>query len=285
MKEFDNIRAEYNKIQASEKLKSQISENIKKEKSKRKLRTNITAGFISTAAAIVITFNCVPNFATAASDIPILHSIVKVITFGKYEAKDSGYEAKVVTPKLEGLLDKNLEDKLNKEFKENANSIISAYEKDVKELKKEYGEETVHMGVDSDYIIKTDNEDVLALDVYILYTAGSSSTKHTFYNIDKKTGELITLKSLFVKNADYISPISKYIKDEMQRLNNEEDGLFWVEKTEFDDGFTAIKPEQNFYINDSGNIVICFDKYEVAAGAQGCPEFEIPNNTIKNILK
>ncbi|MDY3927926.1 MAG: RsiV family protein [Clostridia bacterium] len=46
-----------------------------------------------------------------------------------------------------------------------------------------------------------------------------------------------------------------------------------------------MKEDQNFYINDSGNIVICFDKYEVAAGAQGCPEFEIPKSVVESINK
>ena len=67
--------------------------------------------------------------------------------------------------------------------------------------------------------------------------------------------------------------------------NAEEDGMFWVEDDEFTEGFKSIKQDQNFYINSDGNLVICFDKYEVAAGAQGSPEFVIPHKVIKNILK
>ena len=51
------------------------------------------------------------------------------------------------------------------------------------------------------------------------------------------------------------------------------------------DGFDKIAEDQNFYINDDGNIVICFDKYEVAAGAQGSPEFVIPEKVVADILK
>ncbi len=285
MKKFDKIKQEYEAIKAPEELKSKIADTVKRQNARARLYTRLITGTLSAAAAFVFAFNFVPGLAYATADIPFLNSIVKVVTFGRYEAKDHGYEAKIVTPKIEGLLDKKLENKLNSEFKENADTIIAAYEKDVKELKKEFGEETVHMGVNSDYIVKTDNDDVLALDVYILYTAGSSNTKHTFYNINKKTGELMSLKGMFKKGADYVTPISGYIKSEMQRMNEEEDGLFWVEKTEFDDGFKGISKNQNFYINDKGNIVICFDKYEVAAGAQGCPEFEIPNSVVKDILK
>lgn len=285
MNNLDKIRREYEAINASEELKIKVTDTIKQEKHKKTLRFKAVIGSLSTAAAFVVAFNCLPSLANATADIPILNSLVRVVTLGKYEAKDKGYEAKVVTPKVEGLLDKELERKLNEEFKENADSIIKAYEKDVRDLKKEFGDDTIHMGVDSDYIIKTDNDDILALDVYILYTAGSSSTKHTFYNIDKKSGNLLTLNDMFKDGVDYEAPINEYIKNEMNRINNEEDGMFWVEKNEFDDGFQGIKKNQNFYINDQNNIVICFDKYEVAAGAQGCPEFEIPDSVIKNILK
>ena len=51
------------------------------------------------------------------------------------------------------------------------------------------------------------------------------------------------------------------------------------------EGFVKISEEQEFYINDAGNIVICFNEYVVAAGAEGCPEFEIPTYVIEKIRK
>ena len=144
------------------------------------------------------------------------------------------------------------------------------------------GEDAVHMGVNSDYIVKTDNDNILAIDVYILNTAGSSSTVHSFYTIDKKSGRLLTLEGLFKKDADYVKVLSDYIKQEMKRENEENDGLFELDG---EWAFKGIKKDQNFYINNDGLLVICFDKYEVAAGAQGSPEFVIPNEIIKDILK
>lgn len=235
------------------------------------------------AAAFVLMFNCIPSLAYAVSDIPILGDVVRVVTFGRFEVQEDGYEAKVVTPKVEGLLNKELEEKLNKEFQENANAIICAFEKDVKELKEVYGDD-FHLGIEADYIVRTDNEDILAIDSYIVNTVASSSTKHSFYNIDKKTGTLIELESLFKKEADYVTPISEYIISEMRKQNEEGTGYFWTDEKDIDN-FEKIKENQNFFINDNGNIVICFDKYEVAPGAQGCPEFEIPNEVIKNVLK
>ena len=60
--------------------------------------------------------------------------------------------------------------------------------------------------------------------------------------------------------------------------------MFWVDD-EIVESFEKISSDQNFYINSDGNVVICFDKYEVAPGAQGSPEFVIPNELIADILK
>ncbi len=284
MSKLDLLKQEYISEKASDNLKERVDRIMKKEKKKPIIKwcAGIAAGLVVAAVAAV---NISPTLAYALSSVPGVSSIVKVATLGRYVKEEGGYSASVTTPQISGLADKELEERLNKEFKENADAVIAAYEKDVKALKAEYGEDTIHMGVDMDYIIKTDNEDYLAIDVYLLNIAGSSSTKHTFYTIDKHTNKLLTLEGLFKKNADYVTPISEYIKQEMIRRNTEEEGYFWVEDDEYTEGFRKIAKNQNFYIDPSGSLVICFDKYEVAAGAQGSPEFVIPNEVIADILR
>lgn len=280
------IISDYQNITASRELKERI-EKIMTEERKKSGRRTVFKWVGSCAACLLLAFavcmNLFPSAVYALGDVPVLSSIVRVVTFGRYENRDMGYEAKITTPKIEGLLDKELEDRLNSEFKENAKALIAAYEKDVKELKEEFGGETIHMGVESDYIVKTDNDDILALDVYILNIAGSSSTVHTYYTIDKKTGRQLTLKGLFKDGADYVTPLSEYIRGQMKYENEHNGGYFWLEDDEFTEGFKKIAADQKFYINDKGELVICFDKYEVAAGAQGCPEFVIPNEVIRDI--
>ncbi len=277
---------EYHSIKADENLKERIEKTMSKEMKKSE-KKRIAKWTVSVAAsfvlAAVVCVNLVPSAAYALGNISAFKNIIKVVTFGRYEVDEGGYHAKINTPKIEGLLDKELEDKLNAEFKENADALISAYENDVKAMKAEFGDETVHMGIESDYVVKTDNYKILALDVYIFNVAGSSSTKHTFYNINKKTGKLLNLKDLFKKDADYVTPISNYIKQQMAVENETNNGYFWLEGDAYMEGFKAIKADQNFYINDNDEIVICFDKYEVAAGAQGCPEFVVPHDVVEDI--
>ncbi len=283
---MNRIRQTYETIKASNTLRARIEATLRRERRKRRTLQSC-AGIVACLLLVCVAgVNLSPAAAHAVAAVPGLDGVVRVLTFGRYQSQENGYEADITTPKIEGLLDPELEARLNEQFQENANAVIAAFEKDVKELKAEFGDETVHMGVDSGYMVKTDNDDILALDVYILYTAGSSSTKHTFYTIDKKTGTLLTLPGLFQDGADYVTPISAYILAEMERLNRDEGGMFFLGgENAVVDGFKQIRPDQNFYINSDGNLVIAFDKYEVAAGAQGSPEFVIPDEVIAAILK
>ena len=236
------------------------------------------------AASFVLMVNCIPSLAYAASDMPILGDIVRVVTFGRFEVAEENYEAKITTPKIEGLLNKELENKLNKELADSANTIIAAFEDDIKKMSELYGDNNFHLSVNADYEVKTDNEDILAVNFYFTTIEASAVTANRFYNIDKKSGELITLDSLFKKDADYVTPISNYILSEMKKQNDDGTGFYFLDGEE-EQRFTKIRNDQHFYINNAGNIVICFDEYEVAAGAQGCPEFKIPKEIIKDILK
>ena len=41
-------------------------------------------------------------------------------------------------------------------------------------------------------------------------------------------------------------------------------------------GFESIDEDQTFYLNQAGNAVVVFEKYEIAPGYMGMQEFEIP---------
>ena len=280
-------KKEYEALTPSEGFRERIEQTMRAERRrknwKRALSTVAVVAVVSTAAV-----NVSPSLAYATAGVPVLGSLVQIVTLGRSEVKDNGFTATVVTPQIEGLLDQELEDQLNQEFQDNANAVIAAFEQDKKKLEEEFGDETVHMDVEQNYQVKTDNEDYLAIDLYTYTAVGSSSTVHSFYTFDKKNGTLVTLESLFKDGADYVTPISDYLKDEMRRMNAEEGGMFWVKGDENvigDEGFDTIAKDQNFYINNDGALVICFDKYEVAAGAQGSPEFVIPQDVIADIWK
>ncbi len=57
------------------------------------------------------------------------------------------------------------------------------------------------------------------------------------------------------------------------------------ESPSLEDGFYEISEEANFYVNESGKLVVVFDEYEVAPGYMGTVSFEIPTEVVEGIAK
>lgn len=255
------------------------SENMKKEKNVMKSKIKWASSVVAAVLVIsVLSLNIFPSVAYALMDVPVLGSVVNVMTFGRFSAENNGYTADVKIPEVEGLSDSEFEEKLNREFRENAEAIIKAYEEDVKTLQEELGNKEIYKSIVSDYSVITNSADVLSLDVYISVTSASGNEVHTYYNIDKKENKIISLADLFAPGEDFITPISEYIKAEIAKEIENGNDLFF----EGEDAFEKIDENRRFYITEKGNLVICFDEYEIAAGAAGTPEFEIPGDVIEN---
>lgn len=272
-KDFKEARKEYEKIVAPKTLRNNVEKIIKNTRTKKK---NVVK-YVPVSVAVmllgfIITLNTNESFAKSVSNIKGFEKIVQVLTLKKYELSDEYHMANVETPQITGLEDKTFESRLNEEFMENAEVIIDAFESDIEEMKKAGVDG--HLGVDYGYDVITDSEEILVLDVYIVNTVGSSYTQHKFYNIDKINNKIITLKE-WVKDENYIEKINQYIIKEMEK-REEEIGYeyFWNDELEF----KTITENTKFYINSAGNVVISFEKYEVAPGAYGNVEFEIPSN-------
>ena len=86
------------------------------------------------------------------------------------------------------------------------------------------------------------------------------------------------------EGSDYINVISENIINQMrERTKKDPTDVYWIDGEI--DTFTKIKKDQGFYINDKNELVICFDKYEVAPGSSGLVEFVIPNEVTKELMK
>ncbi|WP_338559010.1 DUF3298 domain-containing protein [Paraclostridium sordellii] len=278
---IDKLKENYNNIKIPARLNDVVNDAINK-KSNHKIQTKwlVTAASI---CAVVGAININPVFADNLEQIPVIGNIVKIVNFSNYQIKDNGYEASIKVPKIEGLDNKELEYKLNKEFEENGKKLYSQYLEEVKGLKE--SNESGHKSAESWYEVKTDNDNILSLVIYEYEAEGSSNTTRRFYNIDKKNQTALTLEGMF-KNDDYINVISENIKQQMaEQMKKDKNKIYWLNDKEARNGnFKSIKKDQGFYINKSGELVICFDKYEVGPGAMGLVEFTIPKDIIKPLM-
>ena len=88
------------------------------------------------------------------------------------------------------------------------------------------------------------------------------------YDVKSETKDQVS----FVLKAYNNMVSADYIYESFNVDLKDNSGLYFDEEM---GGFTTITPETKFYIDEAGNPVIVFQKYEIAAGAAGMPEFEI----------
>ena len=150
--------------------------------------------------------------------------------------------------------------------------IIQRYKKDVAAVSD--GEEG-HEEITSDYRIVTNNERL-----------GGSDSFTKIYNIDKKTGKMITLKDLFHEGSDYKKRISDSIKEQMRaQMKKDSSKTYFLDDDQPEWDFKQIKDDADFYISDNGELTFVFDKYEVAPGYMGLVEFSVPTENLSDIVK
>ncbi len=290
-KGLKDLKNEYLDIPIPEELDFVVRKAIKENRSlKPKERSSFKKTIIAAASALIIMatvtvgINTSPAFAETLSKVPIVGGIVKVLTFKEYTLNDETFNADIKIPEISGLKDEELQKALNEKYLEENEKLYQQFINDMEEMKKSGGG---HLGVDSGYVIKTDNDRILSVGRYVVNTVASSSTTFKYDTIDKKNEVLITLPSLF-KDDSYINIISENIKEQMiKRHKEDENMIYWVSGIEDEDPielFEEISKDQNFYINNDGKLVICFDKYEVAPGYMGVQEFIIPTEVISNVL-
>lgn len=248
-------------------------------------RIRIAAASVVAAVAILgVGVNSNPAVASTLSKVPVVGSVVKVLTFREYTVNEDKYKADIKVPSIQGLGNKALENSLNEKYLTENKKLYEGFMADMEDLKKK-GDG--HLGVDSGYVVKTDTDKLLSVGRYVVNTVGSSSTTMKYDTIDKKNQILITLPSLF-KDGKYVDTISENIKEQMIEQNKaDKNKFYWVAGIEQKGTmklFEKISEEQNFYINTEGKLVISFDKYEVAPGYMGVVEFVIPTEILSDSL-
>jgi len=279
--QLDHLKRKYKDIPIPRELDSVVKNAIKQGKKKRK-RVNWKKKLIGAGAAAAILMiagiNTSPAFAKAISNVPLVGSLVKVLTFTEFTVNEETAKANIKVPAITNMDNKVLETALNNKYLEENKKLYNDFKAEMEEVKKSGGG---HVGVESGYEVKTDNNQILAIGRYVANTVGTSSTTFTYNTIDKQNQLLITLPGLFKDNS-YIQLISENIKEQMkQQMKSDSDKTYWLDG---EMGFKTITHDQSFYINNNGKLVISFNKYDVAPGYMGVVEFIIPTKVIADVL-
>ncbi|SEN03182.1 protein of unknown function [Paenisporosarcina quisquiliarum] len=285
MSKLNESKKQYHNIEIPTELKQVVSKSIQNAKKgqSRKMSSfkKFGIGFVAAAAIFIASVNINPALAQTLSTVPILGSIVQVISIQEITIDEDTYNADLKVPNVTGLTNKELENSLNEKYIAENKALYESFQKEMEALKEVGGG---HLGVVSTYEVVTDTDEILSISRYEANIVGSSSTTMRTDTIDKKNEVLITLPSLFKDDQGYIETISTYIKGEMtKQMAEDEMNMYWIASEE-EIGFESIRPDQTFSITADHKLTISFDKYEVAPGYMGVITFEIPTDVIKDEL-
>ena len=228
-------------------------------------------GWLAAAVALFIAVpNASPAAAAAMAEIPVLGSLVEIVTFHRYAYDDGHSSADVTVPELAGG-----------QAAEAVSEEVQAY---TDRLLEEFRtrQETVGEGYQGLYVTSSvvmDTPAWFTLRVDATQTQASGYDFSRFYHIDKATGETVDLADLFREDADYAGALSREVLAQMDAQTAADPNVTYFPEQ------LAIPADQNFYWNAEGDLVLVFDEYAVAPGAMGMVEFTIPQEVYGPLLR
>lgn len=270
-------KEEYDQIPVPQEARDRIEAGImrarlekkRSDRMKNMKRTGVTA------AALVLTFgiavNASPVVAQAMDGIPVIGSIARVVTIRNYnESTDNGMMADISVPQIDGNV------AANAEMDAYAKELIARYEK---EVVAQLGQEEGHYALESSYEVVSDNDKYVSIRINTVETMASGAEFVKIFTVDKATGQTISLKD-YLNSPEKLEAVSQNIKDQMAAQMAEDEGKVYFTEGEVG-GFTGLTGDENFYLNEAGELVIVFGEYEVAPGYMGTVSFTIPKDVTK----
>lgn len=193
-----------------------------------------------------------------------------------YSEKTDNWSIEISVPQVSGMASEVEQDELNAHFLACKDEMIAEYEQNVEFAKQsiEEGGEP-HFGYQYSWDVITDSDDYFVFRTEWFLAAGSSSSLNEYWNLDKKTGKLLDFDEDAVTSLEQMASIREQIFAKMQEVNESGEGMFWTEDDSLDISLGQVRYLNHWYYNEDGDLVITFDKYEIAPGAMGNPEFVI----------
>lgn len=258
--------------------------NNKKKKSADNKKIRILPRITATAACFVfIALFLLPNvsviYAKAIEKVPLIGDIVRVITVRNYFYSDENHEMDIDVPKVENE-NSEAADYINKNVDELTSELVAKFYEDL-EITGNNGHGSIYV----DYETVTNNNKWFTLKIKVYEVAGSSNTYYKYYHINKQTGKTVKLGDMVINNQAY-DVLNNEIQRQMRKAMAEDSNIiYWIEDSIIGTDIVAVTPDHNFYWNENGELVISFNKYEVAPGSMGTPEFVIKNDILDKTLK
>lgn len=293
MNQFDDAKKRYDETPIPEELNGRILGAIEQLEGKKAGSSQNNTGIgkrryykwgLGTAAAFFLTFTAALNINTAFAEevhqLPVVGAIARILTVSSYKKTVGDEKVSVEVPGVEFI--QNDTHGLSKQINEEIQEICSRYADESLERAQDYKQAFLDTGgteaewaehkieIKVWYEIKAQSDDYLSFVVRGTESWTSAYSQEKYYNIDLKSGKLLSLGD--VLGEDYINKANDSINSQIEEKSKEIGIPFFTPE---EGGFESISDDTKFYMKDNGNPVIVFDKYEIAPGAAGAVEFEI----------
>ena len=290
MDNFDKIikeKAQSEEIEVPQSVSDKIEEALLSlpEETEKKAISFVTlkkACAIAASLVFICLFilpNVSPIYAQALEKVPVLNSIIKVVTIRNYFYSDENHEMNIVVPELDTQMS-DAADYINKSVSELSEILVNRFNDDLREIG-----DNGHSSIYLDYEVVTNNEKWFTLKITVFEAAGSSNTYYEYYHIDKESNSIVKLEDI-VADKKFYETVENEIRRQMKKEMSEDSSkIYWSEKSNFGMSFSNLTGDHNFYWDKNGNLVIVYDKYEIAPGYMGTPEFTVDKKLIEDFLK
>lgn len=207
----------------------------------------------------------------AAPEEEIMKDEVQFVTISNDTYHLYGAEINVVIKHIEHVENKEVEKRINALIDQSIEDILTKQEQELKDVYQENHQIHTEIGLNlSDYYV---DENLVSFSIDFLQIMASSFQEKTYHTIDLKTGDDYKLEHWLGK--DYAATVKNEVVRQID-LQNKENGsdLYFMDEV----NKLTILPDQSYYINRDGQVVVTFPKYQIAPGYLGLPEFIMPIN-------
>lgn len=283
-KELSLLKKEYLGAQMPRQSYQRLCQSIKKTKKAMSRRKAGKWGAVAAILLMLLLPNASPALAHAMEEVPILGSLVRVVTLRSYKYDTPRNSANIELSQVTVAPSSQ-----DEQLRETLNQSVQGINADTQEITDDIIREfEAYLDNDYDYqevIVKsqvlTSNQHYFAVRLFCYQGAGSGYQWNYYFTIDLTSGKRLELKDLFPEGTDYITPISSSIKRQMQeRMDADPDAFYWLHDEIEELNFQSITDETSFYINEENHLVIAFNEGDVAPMYMGSQEFIIPEIVI-----
>ena len=298
MKNLKDAKEIYDHIVVPEELDARLRvamENAAPQKNPASNVIRFSKWATTAAAALFLCFtiglNTSESFAMNAAELPIIGQIAKVLAIRSYEKTEGNTTTTVEIPEIqletEDFSESHAITDVNKKIETLIEEFTLEKEAEIEDYKETFFEnggtqeewEERSIDIHVDYEVKYQNETTLSLLIDSWISWLNFEEERHFYNIDLETGKELSLIDFFGEDA-YTYASDCVLQQMKERIKSNPEATYWGvnESEDMGNEFEGVTEDTLFYLNEDGNIVISYDKYEVAPGSMGIQEFVIPPN-------